>query len=149
MIAGASHGGLAAFYIANKRPDMFRFCGALSPSFWVGVDQTENFPYVKLSRGSELKYSELIRLLKDTLVDKNLRPKLYIDWGLLRTGGAHNEYIEKLTTTRGREMVRLLREEFEYTLGKDLIVYEDRIGEHSEISWGRRMSRVLQIFAGC
>jgi enterochelin esterase-like enzyme len=49
MVLGSSHGGLAAFYIANCRPTAFGFAAALSPSFWVGLDDGSFFPWVKPS----------------------------------------------------------------------------------------------------
>jgi enterochelin esterase-like enzyme len=91
MIAGSSHGGLAAFYMANRRPDAFGYAAALSPSFWVGVDDAENYPVIKPLPDRALKESQLMIAVKDTLADPLRRPKLYVDWGLVRTGGLHNE----------------------------------------------------------
>ena len=147
MILGSSHGGLAAFYIANRRPEVFGFAGALSPSFWVGLDQAYDFPYVKPSPGSSIKGSQLIVAVHNTLADPRRRPKLYLDWGLVRTGGPHNEYIEERAAARGREMVELLQSEYGYVIGKDLFVYEDPLGEHTEQSWGRHMPLILEYFA--
>jgi predicted alpha/beta superfamily hydrolase len=146
MIVGSSHGGLAAFYMANRRPDAFGYAGALSPSFWVGVDDAERFPLIKPLPDRALKDSQLLEAVKETLADALRRPKLYIDWGLVRTGGLHNESIEERATARGREMVKLLQEEYAYNIGNDLIVYEDPDGEHNEQSWARRMPRVLEFF---
>jgi Putative esterase len=146
MIVGSSHGGLAAFYMANRRPDAFGYAGALSPSFWVGVDGAERFPLIKPLPDRALKDSQLLEAVKETLAAALLRPKLYIDWGLVRTGGLHNESIEERATARGREMVKLLQEEYAYNIGNDLIVYEDPDGEHNEQSWARRMPRVLEFF---
>ena len=86
MIMGALHGGLAAFYIANRRPDEFGFCKALSPSFWVGVDHAEGFPIVKPNDNATLRGSQLIAMVQNTLADARRRPRLYLDWGLVRTG---------------------------------------------------------------
>ena len=146
MIVGSSHGGLAAFYMANRRPDAFGYAGALSPSFWVGVDDAERFPLIKSLPGRVLKDSQLLEAVKETLADALRRPKLYLDWGLVRTGGLHNESIEERATVRGREMVKLLQQEYAYKIDNDLIVYEDPDGEHNEQSWARRMPRVLEYF---
>ena len=146
MIAGSSHGGLAAFYVANRRPDAFGYAGALSPSFWVGVDDAERYPLIKPLPDRELKNSRLLQAVKETLADVLRRPKLYLDWGLVRTGGLHNESIEERATVRGREMVKLFQKEYAYEIGNDLIVYEDPDGEHNEQSWARRMPRVLKFF---
>jgi predicted alpha/beta superfamily hydrolase len=146
MIAGSSHGGLAAFYIANRRPDAFGYAGALSPSFWVGVDDAERFPLIKPLPDRLLKDSQLLAAVKETLAAALRRPKLYLDWGLVRTGGLHNESIEERTAARGREMVKLLQQEYAYETGNDLIVYEDPDGEHNEQSWARHMPRVFEFF---
>lgn len=146
MIVGSSHGGLAAFYMANRRPDAFGYAGALSPSFWVGVDDAERFPLIKPLPDRVLKDSQLLEAVKETLAAASRRPKLYLDWGLVRTGGLHNESIEERATARGREMVKLLQQEYAYKIDNDLIVYEDPDGEHNEQSWARRMPRVLEFF---
>jgi predicted alpha/beta superfamily hydrolase len=146
MIVGSSHGGLAAFYMANRRPDAFGYAGALSPSFWVGVDDAESFPLIKPLQDRVLKDSQLLAAVKETLAAASRRPKLYLDWGLVRTGGLHNESIEERATARGREMVKLLQQKYDYKIGNDLIVYEDPAGEHNEKSWGRRVPRVLEFF---
>ena len=146
MIVGSSHGGLAAFYIANRRPDAFGYAGALSPSFWVGVDDAERFPLIKPLPDRALKESQLMIAVKDTLADALRRPKLYVDWGLVRTGGLHNESIEERATARGREMAKLLQQEYAYKIDNDLVVYEDPDGEHNERSWARRVPRVLEFF---
>ena len=146
MIVGSSHGGLAAFYVANRRPDAFGYAGALSPSFWVGVDDAERFPLIKPLRDRALKDSKLLEAVRETLAATLRRPKLYLDWGLVRTGGLHNESIEERATARGREMVKLLQEEYGYRVNDDFVVYEDPEGEHNEQSWARRMPRVLEFF---
>jgi enterochelin esterase-like enzyme len=62
MILGSSHGGLAAFYIANCRPTAFGFAAALSPSFWVGLDDGSFFPWVKPSLDARLGLRSLSSL---------------------------------------------------------------------------------------
>jgi hypothetical protein len=93
-----------------------------------------------------LKNSQLLEAVKETLADPLRRPKLYFDWGLVRTGGLHNESIEERATARGREMVSLCRQQYSYEIGKDLVAYEDPDGEHNEHSWTRRIPRVLAFF---
>src|SRR3984957_1865853 len=146
MIAGSSHGGLAAFYMANRRPDAFGYAGALSPSFWIGLDDAERFPFIQPLPERVLEDSELLAAVKETLGTASRRPKLYLDWGLVRTGGFHNESIEERATARGREMAKLLQREYAYKIDQDLIVYEDPNGEHDERSWARRMPRILKFF---
>jgi predicted alpha/beta superfamily hydrolase len=145
IIAGASHGGLAAFYIANRYPEQFGFCFAMSPSFWVGLDDATEFPDIKTINDKILHESELIAMLKSTLQSRG-RPRIYMDWGLVRHGGPHNRLIEERAKARGREMAGLLQRVFGYRMGQDLLFYEDPEGEHQETSWGNRIPRALEWF---
>ncbi|MFO1430368.1 MAG: alpha/beta hydrolase-fold protein [Candidatus Competibacteraceae bacterium] len=147
LILGSSHGGLAAFYISNSRPDAFKFVGALSPSFWVGVDFAPKYPYI-YSTNILLRNSLLLKILNKTLSTSIRRPKIYLDWGLVRSGGNHNSCIEERATARGREMVKILIQDFGYKLNQDLFIYEDPKGEHNEHSWSRRVPNLLRLFVG-
>lgn len=144
LLAGSSHGGLAAFLTGCLRPDAFGFVAALSPSFWVGVDDAAGFPRV-LPSSVTLKGSRLLAEAGPTLADVRRRPAVYLDWGLVRSGGPHNQLIEERATARGREMAGLL-EEFGYARGRDLFVREDPAGDHTERSWARRFPDVLCLF---
>jgi hypothetical protein len=131
-IVGSSHGGLAAFFTGTRRPDAFRKVGSLSPSFWYGLDRNTG-------DGGPLDRSELLDAARPTLLDPARRPELWIDWGLVRSGGHHNDTIEMLATRRAKEMVALLTSEpFGYRAGRDLFAIEDPVGEHDENSWARR-----------
>lgn len=144
MILGSSHGGLAAFYIATHYPDKFRLVGALSSSFWVGLDSMPfELPFVR-----SLRSSKLLDGARSTLQDPAKQPKIYLDWGLIRTGGDHNSFIEDRATARGREMRDLLLKEFGYRLNETLFAIEDPHGDHTEEAWSRRMPKVLKIFFG-
>jgi pimeloyl-ACP methyl ester carboxylesterase len=146
MILGSSHGGLAAFYIATKYSDKFHLVGALSPSFWVGLDSNLNpweLPFVR-----SLDSSALLDAARATLKDTAKRPKIYMDWGLVRNGEFHNEFIEARATGRGREMRDLLLHDFGYILNQNLFAVEDPSGDHTEESWSRRVPNVLKIFFG-
>ncbi|HEY9641426.1 MAG TPA: alpha/beta hydrolase-fold protein, partial [Coleofasciculaceae cyanobacterium] len=150
MILGSSHGGLAAFYIATHYPDQFRLVGALSSSFWVGLDsswvstgQVPQMPFL-----SSLRSSQLIERAKNTLQNPEKRLKIYLDWGLVRQGGFHNAFIEDRATVRGREMRDLLVNEFGYRLNHSLFVVEDPQGDHTEEAWSRRVPDVLKLFFG-
>ncbi len=139
LILGSSHGGLAAFYIGVGYPDLVGLVGALSPSFWVGVDsQVWKLPFVR-----SLRSSKLLKITRETLQGTPRLPKIYLDWGLVRTGGFHNEFIEARATVRGRELRDLLVKEFGYRLDESLCVVEDAEGEHTEESWERRLPQVL------
>ncbi|MBK8257686.1 MAG: alpha/beta hydrolase [Polyangiaceae bacterium] len=141
-IVGSSRGGLSAFYLATRRPDIFGHAGCLSPSFWAGLDPV----FGGTLPGGSLEESGLIQPVTDTLSNASARPRVWIDWGLVRTGGFHNEVIEEAATVRGKEMTALLESTFGYVKGQDLEWEEDPIGEHDEISWARRFPHVMKFF---
>lgn len=143
LILGSSHGGLAAFYSAVRYPDRFRLAACLSSSFWVGLDsQLLGMPFLR-----SLRSSKLLEVAQPTLQNAGQRPKIYLDWGLVRTGGFHNEFIEARATVRGRELRDLLQE-FGYRLNETLCVVEDLKGDHTEEAWARRVPQVLRWFYG-
>lgn len=139
-IVGSSHGGLSAFWIAMARPDVFGAAGALSPSFWAGLDDRLD----GTSSDTPLRESALLAHALPTLRDHARRPRLWIDWGLVREGGLHNSVIEQLATERGREMATLLVREHGYVLASDLRAYEDPDGGHDEDSWRERLPELLR-----
>ncbi|OLP17333.1 alpha/beta hydrolase [Leptolyngbya sp. 'hensonii'] len=133
-ILGSSHGGLAAFYIGCLYAQYFGNVGAISPSFWVGgVFNLSETPLIAAVKGS----------LQSG--DQN-RPRLWIDWGLKRTGGFHNFVIEQQATRWGRKMVELLQRDYGYVQGLDLFQYEDETGGHDERAWSDRLGFVLKQF---
>jgi Putative esterase len=143
MILGSSHGGLAAFYTAARYPDRFHLVGALSSSFWVGLDsQPLGLPFVR-----SLRSSKLLEMAQPTLQDAEKRLKIYLDWGLIRSGGVHNAFIEERATARGREMRDLLQG-FGYRINETLWAVEDPQGDHTEDAWARRVPEVLRWFYG-
>lgn len=143
-IIGSSRGGLASFYMANKRPERFGKAASMSPSFWAGLDPVfgGNFP------GGPLATSPLVTTLAGTLGDPSSRPKVWIDWGLVRSGGFQNDTIEAAATVRGKEMVGLLEGTYGYGEGKEIWWVEDPEGGHDEISWGRRFPDVAKALFG-
>lgn len=147
MMLGSSHGGLAAFYIACRRPDRFGTVAAFSSSFWVGLDLRTAFCLAEPAPQKTLAASELLRLLRPGLTGLSARPRILLQWGLARTGGPHNAEIEERAAVRGREMADLLIEGFGYRPGEDLVIIEDPAGEHDEITWSRHAPRALRFFA--
>lgn len=144
LIIGASHGGLAAYLMGVLSPKAFGNVAAFSPSFWVGLDSNPlALPFLR-----PLSSSKLMRLSEPTLSQPSLHPKIYMDWGLVRDGQFHNNFIEARTTTRGRQLRDLLTSQYGYTLSQDLFVVEDAEGVHSEVSWHRRVPNVLKLFFG-
>ncbi len=134
-VAGSSHGGLAAFYTAGVHGDAFGCAIAMSSSFWTGIDDTGD--------GGLLESSELIEATRATLADRLRRPRLWIDWGMVRKGGEHNAVIEARACERGREMRALLTGTFGYAEPRELRTFEDPEGMHDEDSWGRRLELAL------
>lgn len=140
LILGSSRGGLSSFYLATRRPEVFGLAGCMSSSFWAGLDPVFGGSYP----GGPLSGAPLITQVQATLQNRALRPRLWMDWGLVRTGGTHNSVIEEAATRRGKEMVGLLQSSFGYKEGSDLFWQEDPVGEHDEITWSRRLSPMLR-----
>ena len=154
VVLGSSHGGLASFWTATRRPEVFGGAGCMSPSFFSGIDSMVD----GLLPGS-LQGSALLHGLERTLSNRGRRPRLWIDWGLVREGGEHNEIVEALATIRGREMVGLLAGDFGYLTewlspgevpvpGADLFVMEDPLAGHDERAWRARLGPFLTAFYG-
>lgn len=141
VIAGSSHGGLAAFYTASTRPDVFGKAVAMSSSFWAGLDDR-----ITMSVGGPLSTSALMQAAGPGITAK--RPRLYLDWGMVRTGGDHNAIIEERATARGREMSALLVGSYGYAKDEDVFTVEDPQGEHDEVSWHRRFGNALALVLG-
>lgn len=140
---GSSHGGLAAFFVAARRPETFGGAMAMSSSFWVGQDDR-----LTGTIGGALTGSALLAQVGPSLAGTT-HPTLYLDWGLVRDGGVHNSVIEERATARGREMASLLETAtYRYTRQRDLFLVEDPRGEHEEISWGRRLGGALAAIVG-
>ncbi len=140
LIIGSSHGGLAAFYTAGRHHHWGKVA-ALSPSFWVGLDShLRTIPVI-----SRLSGSSLVKTCHDVLISKD-HPQIYLDWGAVRSGGMHNFLIERRAAARGCEMSHLLMQDYGYIHGKDLFVYEDPKGAHTELSWAQRLPGILKTF---
>ncbi|MGB3560463.1 MAG: alpha/beta hydrolase-fold protein [Geitlerinemataceae cyanobacterium] len=148
LVVGAAHGGLAAFYCALQQPDRFGCVAALSPSFWLGLDSVADPSLFQLfgPSSASLESSMLFDLASKNLGDRSQHLKIYLDWGLVREGGNHNQLIEERSAARGREMRDLLIRKFGYRENEDLFVVEDSSGQHTEESWSARMENVLRLF---
>ncbi|ANV83513.1 carbohydrate esterase [Picosynechococcus sp. PCC 7003] len=143
LIVGAGHGGLAAFYTATQHPCQFPQVAALSPSFWLGLEANPI-----LTNGLEgafklsLENSALVFAATAALSNPELRPKIYLDWGLMADAN-HREVRARL---RGQEMRELLIRAFQYQENVNLFTLEDPLGRHDELSWGDRLETILQLF---
>jgi len=139
---GGSHGGLASFYLATIRIDIFGCCICLSPSFWAGLDSSVENPllaFENISKGSIIK--EIIQELQS----ETIRPLIYFDWGMNRIG-FENEYTEALVEKRCKEMKEFLENELNYT-DDELLTFEDPNGSHSAKSWALRLDIPLKWLA--
>ncbi len=116
---GSSLGGLISFMLAWNYPEVFSMAMCVSPALKV-----YNFNYV------------------DNVIDykgprKNL--KFYFDVGV--------KSIDSLLVPGVKEIILALKEKG-YEKGKDIIFYEDSLGEHNETSWSARAWRPLLFFFG-
>jgi len=152
-VVGSSHGGLISFYAATRHPDVFGFAGAMSPSFFSGIEPPPYGP-----GESPLRAAPIVDEVWAVLTSSS-RPRVWIDWGLRRDGGDHNAVVEHLATKRGREMARLLADAAGYDWhdlrpgehprrDATLWTLSDIRGGHDEASWGARLPLVLRAFAG-
>lgn len=140
IILGSSRGGLSSFYLATRRPEVFGKAGCMSSSFWAGLDPVFGGSYP----GGPLSGAPLVTQVQATLQNRALRPRLWMDWGMVRTGGTHNSVIEEAAARRGQEMVGLLQSSFGYEVGRELFWQQDPAGEHDEITWSRRLGPMLR-----
>lgn len=152
-VVGSSHGGLISFYAATRHPDVFGFAGAMSPSFFSGIEPPPYGPGEAPLRAAPIVHEVWPVLTSST------RPRVWIDWGLRRDGGDHNAVVEHLATKRGREMALLLADDAGYVwhdlrpgerprADATLWTLSDARGGHDEPSWGARLPLVLRAFAG-
>jgi hypothetical protein len=152
-VVGSSHGGLVSFFAATRHPDVFGFAGAMSPSFFSGIEPPPYGP-----GEAPLRSAPIVSEVWPVLTSSS-RPRVWIDWGLVRHGGDHNAVVEHLAAKRGQEMARLLADHAGYvwhdvTTGEQLRADAtlwtlcDERGAHDERSWGARLPWVLQAFMG-
>lgn len=143
-ILGSSRGGLAAFWVGTTAPVRYGHVAALSPSFWVGLDDRATGARGPTSLADSALYAHARPVLAS-----DARPSLWIDWGLVRDGGDHNRIIEAMATDRGREMVELLERDLGmvrtgFDRASGLVAIEDPDGAHDEDSWRVRVAWVLR-----
>lgn len=144
-VAGSSHGGLAAFWTATRRPDCFGSAGCFSPSFFTGIDDLVPAG----SRPLPLREAEIVTGGSSVLSDPERRPRLWICWGGWRSGGEHNAVVEHLATLRAREMRDLLAAQFGYETAQwpataELTWAEVAAHGHDEGAWRERFGWFAQ-----
>ncbi len=135
-LVGSSHGGLASFYTGCVYSRDFGNLAAMSPSLWAGGV-------------FDLRNTSLIHQVRESFNrNPDLRPRIWLDWGLNRGGGFHNLFIEAQATRWGRRLAGLLQKDFGYVAGGDLFLHEDPIGGHDEQAWAHRFGLMLECFHG-
>lgn len=144
-IMGSSRGGLGAFWFATRTPVRFGHVAAVSSSFWVGIDDRTTGAV----SDAALQESALWAHAAPVILNPAARPAMWIDWGLVRTGGDHNAIVESLATVRGREMVALIESQTGLTHtgfapGSPLVAIEDVDGDHTEDTWNVRVRWILR-----
>jgi predicted alpha/beta superfamily hydrolase len=118
-VMGSSMGGLISFLLAWKYPDVFGQAACLSPAF---IHSGNNIiPSIRDFKGPR----------------KNIR--FYIDNG--------SEGLDWELQRGCDEMLAVLLEKG-FAPGKDLEWFQDDGGEHSEVSWSRRLWRALVFLLG-
>ena len=150
-MVGSSHGGLAAFWTATRRPDIFGLAGCFSPSFFSGLDRLA----LPLRSGGALKDSELLAGVQAMLVAPEIRPRIWLCWGGERNGGEHNSVVEALAERRAIEMSGLLQA-FGYThhicrgegdpSPAELITAAVASHGHNESAWRARFGWMIESF---
>lgn len=126
-IMGSSMGGLISLYAYFKRPDIFNFAGAMSPSLWFanGAIYTfvENAPF---------------------------RPgKLYLDAGTRELGGNRSMRQKREQSRRYYASVRRMKRVLVrkgYRPIRDILHVEEQWAGHNESSWHRRLPKALRFF---
>lgn len=152
VVVGSSHGGLAAFWTATRRPDAFGKAACLSPSFFSGLD---SLTWGAVS--APLEPTPLVAGAAGVLSDPIRRPTFWMCWGTRRDGGDHNRVVEALAALRGAEMADLLVRRFGYVRqdfashalpspGANLFVAIDQGAGHDEDAWRRRFGWAMRAF---
>lgn len=118
-VGGSSLGGLISFMLAWNYPDVFSMAMCVSPALKI-----YDINYVDNVNG----YSGPSKHLK-----------FYFDSGI--------KSIDSLLVPGVKEMIRALQAKG-YETGKDILWYEDTLGEHNEGSWAARAWRPLLFFFG-
>lgn len=124
-ICGSSLGGLLSLYAIIRHEDLFKNAAILSPSIW-----WDNKVILDLAANWEPECSEL---------------KIWLDMGVLEDEDLVDEPGNPIDDSR--ELMELL-ESRGFTVGENLVYYEDQEGLHNEGSWARRMEVILLYLFG-
>jgi len=126
-IGGSSLGGLLALYAAIVYPQYFGKVAAISPSIWwddnIILDMAEEW---------DVETEDM---------------QIWLDMGLYEIDEEEMEAGEPHPFEGSRELCEILKDKG-FILGQNFHYYEDYWGAHDEISWGRRMKKVLGFLFG-
>eukprot|EP00828_Plagiopyla_frontata_P043052 TRINITY_DN6616_c0_g1_i1.p3 TRINITY_DN6616_c0_g1~~TRINITY_DN6616_c0_g1_i1.p3 ORF type:complete len:131 (-),score=6.14 TRINITY_DN6616_c0_g1_i1:4-396(-) len=126
---GSSFGALCSFFIACKYPESFDAAICMSSSFWVAN--------AEINDTSQFFKNYYYEVCEPTLKNIKVRPKFWIDWGLLE----HQKII-----SGNKCLVFLLQSLFKYLEDKELYIYVDQNGMHNESTWTQRIKLVFPKF---
>lgn len=125
-IIGSSMGGLISLFAFFRYPQIFGYCGALSPAFWFASDSI--FSYIKTA---------------------SFTPgKIYIDVGTqessrLWPGRLSQRAIARRYVSDAERMYELLIAKG-YTAQRDICFIEEEGAHHNEAAWARRLPVALR-----
>ncbi len=124
-IAGSSMGGLISLYGFFARPDMFGAVAAFSPALWVAMPHILDFVQQA----------------------PRLPGKLYLDAGTHESNRRKTGMSISYLMFHARQVVETLASKG-YSIGEDLLYFEDDGGAHSEVDWARRFPDALKFLMG-
>jgi hypothetical protein len=95
-------------------------------------------------------YNALVYILSHSSLspDNPYRLRIWIDWECQHQGGFDNFFIESQAAQWGKEMIKLLQEDYQYRFNEDLYSYVDSFGGHDERAWGYRFGLILGKYYG-
>ncbi len=126
-VMGSSMGGLISLYAFFRRPDIFGFAGAMSPSLW-------------FANGAIFTFVE----------NAHFNPgKLYLDAGTREMGGNRARQHKREQSRRYYASVRRMKRVLVrkgYRPLRDILHVEEQWAGHNESAWNRRLPRALSFF---
>ncbi|MEQ8170956.1 MAG: alpha/beta hydrolase-fold protein [Candidatus Eremiobacterota bacterium] len=126
-IGGSSLGGLLSLYAAIAYPEYFGKVAAISPSIW-----WDNNIILDMAEEWDVEPDEM---------------QIWMDMGLYEIDEEEIEAGEPHPFEGSRELCEILTDKG-FIVGQNFHYYEDYWGSHDEISWGRRMKKVLMFLFG-
>lgn len=128
-IAGSSMGGLISLHGFLTRQDVFGFCGAFSPVFWIGTGLQQSIE--ELANGTGRVYLD-IGAHEGSVI-------LQVGTNLAKTEVEGDRfYLKGVRHLRSRLLTK------GYVEGSSLLYVEDSEGRHNEETWARHLPAALR-----